>query len=164
MTVILPELRNYNLFPRYSSDLFTIETNVSSDSTQCVMRVTPTMTTTTHIPSVTSLLKKYLPSILESTCFNDKNIPFHKEVLQTEIGHLFEHILLEYLAKEHSLLGFGEGVYNGTTQWDWTTNPHGTFHITIHSRPQTILLNRALQQSILLLETILTSTKQSITN
>ncbi|KKR25220.1 MAG: hypothetical protein UT56_C0002G0034 [Candidatus Levybacteria bacterium GW2011_GWB1_39_7] len=54
---------------------------------------------TDQLPKTFEILNKMLPSIFKSKCYNDKNLPFFIEVRSTEIGHLFEHIMLEYICQ-----------------------------------------------------------------
>ncbi|HEX9061591.1 MAG TPA: hypothetical protein VF941_15530 [Clostridia bacterium] len=112
--------------------------------------------TTTDMPYISSLLKKELPTILRSKCFNEGNVPFYKEVLSTELGHLFEHILLEYLCMAKIGMGFKEAVFSGITKWDWNKDPYGTFRIEIDvDNSDLVFLTPALKKTINLFESIL---------
>lgn len=112
--------------------------------------------TTTHMPHVSGFLRKELPTILRSTCFNEGNIPFYKEVLSTELGHLFEHIMLEYLCIAKISLGFEEAMFSGVTNWDWNKEPYGTFHIELDVPKEDLLfVSPALNKTIYLFEHIL---------
>lgn len=112
--------------------------------------------TTTDMPYIGKLLQKELPTILRSQCFNEKNMPFYKEVLSTELGHLFEHILLEYLCIGKINVGFDEAIFSGITKWDWNKDPYGTFHIELSMEHEDqIFLQSALQKTIRLFEKIL---------
>jgi cyanophycin synthase-like protein len=86
---------------------------------------------TCDLPATCMILQKLLPSIFTSKCFNDNKYTFTKEVRNTEVGHLFEHILLEYLCIERMNMGYKEAVFNGVTNWNWAEDPKGTFHIEI---------------------------------
>jgi len=111
---------------------------------------------TKDIPSTISLLESYLPSVLYSTCFNDSGLPFAVEAQSTEIGHLFEHILLEYLCYFKLLEGVRSAEYSGVTQWNWEHDPWGVFHITINTGcADSEIFKKAMHQSILLLQIIL---------
>lgn len=115
----------------------------------------PTVTTGV-IPHTYILLKKYLPSILKSKCFNDNNYPFDREVKNTEIGHLFEHILLEYLCMQKMAQGFENPVHNGLTSWNWEKDKRGIFHINIDAgHGNGVILKPALEKSISLTMKIL---------
>lgn len=119
--------------------------------------------TTTHMPYVSSLLKRELPTILRSKCFNEGNVPFYKEVLSTELGHLFEHILLEYLCMAKIGMGFKEAIFSGITKWDWNRDPYGTFRIEIDvEKSDLVFLTPALKKTIHLFENILIYPNTSI--
>ncbi len=87
---------------------------------------------TSHIPTIVDLLKMNLPNVLLTKCFNDDNLPFRIEVKNTEIGHLFEHILLEYLCQLKIAKGFNSATYAGRTRWNWVKDPRGKFHIHLN--------------------------------
>lgn len=102
------------------------------------------------------ILKKQLPTILQSTCFNEGNIPFRVEVMRTELGHLFEHILLEYLCQLKLLKGNEEAVFSGTTDWNWNKYPRGTFQITVSvGKEDRDIFPQAFQKSSDLFEAII---------
>ena len=76
-----------------------------------------------------------------------------KEVRKTEMGHLFEHILLEYLCMEKMEEGATDVVYNGVTWWDWQKEQEGSFHIQVDcGLADNITLAKALGKTILLVE------------
>lgn len=91
------------------------------------MRVFDGKTHTTDLPSTLSVLERSRPEILQADCQNYLGLPFHEEVKDTEVGHLFEHILLGHLA----FLSKKSSAFEGETRWDWKKDPVGTFHITI---------------------------------
>lgn len=95
------------------------------------MRLFGDIVNTRHLPATASILKTNLPSVLESKCFNEEKLPFAIEVTATEIGHLFEHILLTYLCKKKVGQGARRATFRGVTDWNWKKDPWGTFHITI---------------------------------
>lgn len=119
---------------------------------------------TREYPATFSILQKLLPSILKSRCFNEDNIPFFEEVRGTEIGHLFEHILLEYLCELKLLKGYSNVVFSGTTNWNWYREPRGIFHITIDcTDADWDIFPIALRKSVALLTLIMGSSKQQPT-
>ncbi len=112
--------------------------------------------TTTQMPFIRQMLKKDLPTIFRSKCFNEENIPFYKEVISTELGHLFEHILLEYLCLAKINTGFSEATFSGMTRWNWNRDPYGTFHIEIGIDEQDkVFLTQALSKTMTLFQKIL---------
>ena len=111
---------------------------------------------TVHLPRTYAILKKFLPSVLTTECFNDLSIPFYKEVRRTEIGHLFEHILLEYMCRLKIAKGFRSAVYEGRTRWNWERDPKGLFHIHINcGMKDSDILPIALNKSIALVNIVL---------
>jgi len=92
---------------------------------------TPSFTTQEHY-NVLCFLKEKLPSIFLSTCYNDRKLPFKQEVKNTELGHLYEHVLLEYIALLHFARTHVGRDFIGSTSWDWRKNDRGSFQITIN--------------------------------
>lgn len=119
--------------PLYATnEFFSVLAQQERQGAYIIMYMHVPFVNTKDIPSTYNLLSKKLPSVLKSQCFNDKHLPFGKEVRQTEFGHLFEHVLLEYLCILRSQDG-SDAVFSGVTDWNWYQDPRGTFHITIHS-------------------------------
>lgn len=147
---------SHDLFSRVViDDLFTMTIKWEKKKICIDMFVSSHITTRT-LPHVYKTLSLYLPSILTSTCFNDKDLPFSQEVQETETGHLFEHILLEYLCKEKINAGATHAVFSGNTYWNWQQDDYGTFHITIDAQKKDRkYLFFALEQSVSLLKRIL---------
>jgi hypothetical protein len=113
---------------------------------------------TRDIPDTIKLLEEHLPSIFLSKCFNEGNLPFVKEAEQTEIGHLFEHILLEYLCALKKERGVAKHVHNGVTHWNWEEDAWGVFHITVDSgNSDKEIFEEAVNLSIQLILTIFNS-------
>lgn len=143
-------------------DLFTLKITYRKQATKIKMALFIPTVCTKDIPSTIPVLEDYLPSVLHSTCFNDAQLPFALEVRSTEIGHLFEHILLEYLCYFKLQKGHNNAEYSGVTRWDWGRDPFGVFHITINTGSQdTEIISQAMQQSILLLQMILHEAKDA---
>lgn len=137
-------------------NLFTLSVQYNQEDTFMTMQVLLPVTTTAIFPSTKKILEKLLPSILLSTCFNEEDLPFNQEVENTEIGHLFEHILLEYLCLEKLSYGYKEAVFSGRTNWNWQKDEEGTFHIIIDSgHSDAIFFPHAIEKSAILLRGIL---------
>lgn len=129
----------------------------SDESTKIIMRLYTPFVNTKYIPQTYSVLKNQLPSILRSTCFNEYELPFHEEVKHTEIGHLFEHILLEYLCMLKLSSGHNEACFDGVTNWNWKKDPVGTFYIKVTAGfEERDIFPQALQKAIDLTKIILT--------
>ena len=113
---------------------------------------------TKAFPATYKILDESIPSVLTSQCFNDQNLPFCVEVKATEMGHLLEHVLLEYLCIEKLNNGSEEADFSGETSWNWTREPHGTFTIAINCPMNDyIFFFPALEKSIQIIEKILLS-------
>lgn len=126
-----------------------------------ILRLNSRTLYTSELPNVPQILKDRLPEIFGAQCFNDQNLPFHREVEQTELGHLLEHIILEYLCNLKLERGHKNPCFWGITRWDWTRNPKGTFHITIKiARRDSVILPEALERSISLFNLLLNPTTQ----
>lgn len=112
-------------------NVFGVSVTQSQHETRILMKMFYPVITTDTMPLTGSILEELLPSILGSTCFNEENLTFLQEVKNTEMGHLFEHILLEFLCEEKLAEGYEEAIFSGRTNWNWQNDPQGTFHITI---------------------------------
>jgi len=140
-----------------AENLYTLSVDRQEHKTLILMQLLIPQVNTKDFPLTSQLLKIYLPSIFRSTCYNEDNIPFDKEVARTEVGHLFEHILLEYLCILQLENGMDEATYEGVTDWNWIVEPLGTFHITIHVKASELdILQQALERTVTLMNVILT--------
>jgi hypothetical protein len=111
---------------------------------------------TSNLPDTLHILQKFIPSIFECLCFNDGCLGFADEVKDTELGHLFEHILLEYLCKTKVNTAQIDAMYKGETKWNWDKENLGTFHITINAGfKDSYNLKVALKRTMHLMELIL---------
>lgn len=95
------------------------------------MQVNVSFVNTCDIPATYEFLRENYPSVLRTQCFNENNLPFSTEVINTEIGHLFEHILIDKLCSLKIKQGAKSAVINGTTSWNWKKNLYGSFEIWI---------------------------------
>lgn len=133
-----------------------MEIRMYKKGTKIIMKSNSDLLNTADLPYTYKILNRYLPRVLMSKCFNDKNLPFNIEVKSTEIGHLFEHILLEYLCQLKSMDGCSDAVFNGHTDWNWKKYPVGTFHITINTKENDYkILPEAIDKSVKLMKYIL---------
>lgn len=98
-----------------------------------------------HVPNLARHLLSMLPSLREHECINRRNLSFEEELNQTELGHVFEHVILEVL----SLRGI---LTRGQTTWNWQRDPIGMYHITIATGKKLIL-----KESLLVAQAILTN-------
>lgn len=152
MSKYYPNLTPYDL----DHSLYHLNIYPNAFQTKIKMTLDTDFFHTNHLPSTVGQLRKSLPKILKSKCYNDDNLPFRKEVLNTEIGHLFEHILLEYLCNAKISGGAKRAVFRGLTSWDWQKDSKGIFYITLYIQPEDIkFLQTALKSSILLFNRII---------
>lgn len=146
------------------SPSFSLLISQEVQNTLIIMKLNTTAVNTRYIPNITQLLQFYCPSVLKTHCFNERNLPFRQEVKATEIGHLFEHILLEELCLRKLDCGSSSVVFNGRTNWNWIKEPRGLFHITIDAgfSDQLVFpnaLNRAIEVTEQLLSHLPTAQK-----
>lgn len=147
-------------YPNYYSDRwnYSIHSADAHRNRLLHMHVPSSLLYTSSLPGTHALLSQLEPRILQSKCFNNKKLPFTKEVKKTETAHLFEHILLEYLCQEHLLTGGKQAKFSGWTRWNWKKDARGIFHITISgNKTSDEQFTHAFARSVLLFETILAS-------
>lgn len=146
-----------------SENLYTLSIDRKPSKTIILMRLLIPEVNTKEFPLTHQILSVYLPSIFKSICYNEDHLPFAEEVAKTEVGHLFEHILLEYLCIIQLENGLDSATYEGVTNWNWVRDPKGTFHITIRAKAHELdILSQALERTITLTNIIL-SKEQSVT-
>lgn len=137
-------------------DLFTLKITYNRQATIIRMALIAPIINTKEIKNTSSILEYYLPSTLHSKCYNEAKLPFAVEVHSTEIGHLFEHILLEYLCFFKLSDGLSSADYSGVTQWNWEKDPFGVFNIKINSGfGDADIFSKALKEAVLLMQLIL---------
>lgn len=83
---------------------------------------------TAQAPHMPRILFRMFPYMAAQRCRNDYGLSFRSEALSTEIPHLFEHLLLEIQKQVHRGL---ESSLQGETEWNWTLDPRGRFHVTV---------------------------------
>ena len=140
----------------FHSKFFSLAIHPCRPHVTLVMRLNVGIVSTDELPETFPLLKTLLPRVFETQCFNYDRLPFIVEAKHTEIGHLFEHILLTYLCQLQQARGVYSAVYRGETCWNWTSDTRGTFHITIDVPiAEQAVFNKALKKSVTLLHLIL---------
>ncbi|MDP9211761.1 MAG: hypothetical protein M3N59_00595 [bacterium] len=86
-----------------------------------------------------------LPSLREHFCENRNGLPFPEELESTELGHVFEHVMLAVLEQR--------GIRtSGQTTWNWHRDPIGTFHVTISTGKKSLV-----KESLLVAQVVLTN-------
>ena len=140
----------------FVENLFSLAVIQKRTRTRITMDVLYNQINTQEIPFVTDLLEENLPSVLATICYNEQDLPFCEEVQNTEIGHLFEHILLEYLCQYKMKKGARRATYAGRTTWNWVRDPFGRFHIHLTCGTKDAdILPIALEQTVGLMKILL---------
>ena len=148
-------IRFFIPFYTRTTPFYTLKITYDTAKTKIEMFVPNNITTTQDLPGTLPILKNLLPNIFTSECFNYLDTSFEKEVENTEVGHLFEHILLEYLCTTKLLYGYNDAEYSGVTKWNWNKYPRGTFSIQINAHySDRIIFNEALKKAIALMNII----------
>ena len=139
----------------YNLPCFSLEVDETVFGIRLTMELFIENFTTSYFPGTYLTLSRELPRIFKSRCFNRGRLPFRLEVQNTEVGHLFEHILLEYLCQIKLSQGASCAVFKGETWWDWRISRRGTYYIDIqYTRQDKKLFNLALQKTIKLFNEI----------
>lgn len=156
--------RQTHSFPYYqSSDWdYTISVDFSPAISFLDITISPDFLYTTTLPRTAEVLEALEPRVLESKCFNYRRVPFSEEVKKTEIAHLFEHIVLEYLCQESLATGPKRVHFSGLTSWNWHRESRGVFHIKINgTKIENNVFSQALSRSIALFDTILSTSQET---
>lgn len=95
----------------------------------------PSKCTTRHAPHIPKLLFKLLPHLAKHRCDNDKGYTFRRECRETEIPHLFEHLIIELQGQVHKT-----SVLRGETEWNWRVDPRGLFHVHVDYENELLVL------------------------
>jgi hypothetical protein len=141
--------------------LFSLAVIQKRTRTRITMDVLHNQINTEKIPTIIDMLQENLPTVLTTTCYNEEGLSFSEEVQNTEIGHLFEHILLEYLCQYRISKGARRATYAGKTKWNWTRDPFGRFHIHLSCGTKDAdILPLALERTVSLMKIILGYNKQ----
>jgi hypothetical protein len=114
-------------------NLFSLNLTQEKSSAKIIMQLRDAQQVTTEsFPFAAAILRKKIPNVLYTECFNEENLPFHVEVKNTELGHLYEHILLEYLCQLKVARGASGAMFAGRTRWNWIRDPRGLFYISLN--------------------------------
>lgn len=115
----------------FSSEYFSLKVSPTKGKVLIEMQTLQSFVNTKNYPLTYLIIQRNLPSVLRTKCYNEKHLSFYEEIKATELGHLFEHILLEYLCLQKSVVCKQSAVFNGRTKWNWIKNPYGSFEITV---------------------------------
>ncbi|MBI2420719.1 MAG: hypothetical protein HYV38_01395 [Candidatus Levybacteria bacterium] len=152
MSIIDEDLNKFSL----KLDFYSLIVSPQKKETFITMSLNTAHFHTNAFPRTYSILEKTIPGIFRSKCFNDEDLPFSQEVLNTEIGHLFEHIILEYLCQIKLQKGAKKALYKGFTNWNCKKDKKVTFHIILYmNQAEQEIFAEALDKSIKVLDYIL---------
>ncbi len=114
--------------------------------------------TTKAWPKTFEILKKRVPGVLKTQCFNEENLPFRQEVKRTEVGHLFEHLVLEFACMLKIKEGHPCATHCGRTFWNWENDRKGIFwiYLDIPAKEKKFLVG-SVARSISVIEEIMGS-------
>jgi hypothetical protein len=114
---------------------------------------------TSYYPRTFSTLRKVMPKVLTTECFNEAGKPFCQEVKNTELGHLFEHILIQKMTDIKKYRNELQ-IFDGMTSWDWNADRYGSFDIWVSGRvTDLVAFFMAVTQTIEVFNQILNSNK-----
>ncbi len=140
-------------------DFCSLSFDYQPEQTIIDMALTIPHVTTATMPQTFLFLEKFAPTVLLTTCHNDLDLSFAEEVKDTELGHLFEHLVLDHLARHDRSDSVMPRIYTGTTDWNWYINPRGTFSITLSvGENEKHRLSEAIDWACAILERIIFST------
>lgn len=138
------------------SSFFNYLVNQRPDHAEITIQFHTDFYTTQPLPATIEVLETIIPRIFKHKCFNNHNRTFKKEAEQTELGHLFEHILLEFLCRYKFHEGEKNITLKGLTEWNWQQDPKGIFHISLNTTTKDQqLLQSAIENTSHVMETIL---------
>ncbi len=141
----------------YSSSDFVIRVHIGDTETYIYTKFFTEEFSTLEFFNTVNVLKAQIPGVLETICHNDLNLPFCEEVKNTELAHLFEHILIQELADARNAQGNYKD-YSGETAWDWTADEKGVFHVTISATSEDLdIIEESCNKSVGILSEILSS-------
>lgn len=146
---------------KYNSPQYSLDIGLKQETLLITMQLHSLPLSTRNLAKTNRILEKNLPSIFNQ-CFNDENLCFYDEAKNTEIGHLFEHILLENLVITSQITKkVNKAIMSGRTSWNWEKEPVGRFHIKLNpvEIPRSKLFE-CLRESINLTDTIINSGKK----
>lgn len=142
----------------YNSSIFQLKYTFQDNTMALHMQMLLPHVSTGSIPNNVEFLAKNCPGVLKTQCFNEQNLPFFIEVKNTELGHLFEHLLLHQLCSKKISKGHNQAEFKGVTQWDWEKEPYGSFRITINlSREDLKFFTKSLRATITVFEKLVST-------
>ncbi len=108
-----------------------LEIRVLPDDRRILLRVQmpdPERYLTSQVPHVPKLLFQMIPRLSKHTCENGAGLSFRQECQNTEIPHLFEHLIIELQLQAQRR---PTDLLRGETEWNWSVDPRGHFQVTV---------------------------------
>jgi hypothetical protein len=100
---------------------------VCPDRVDVVIKVESEAATRTSLDSaVADRALELLPGLARHRCFNEGGRTFAEELADTEVPHLFEHVVLELMAAAGSPRSL-----RGETAWDFKLDGRGVFRVSL---------------------------------
>lgn len=84
------------------------------------------MMRTSSTPGLTGRVLEILPTLEKHLCENPAGRSFAEELADTEIPHLFEHVVMEIMA-----LAGSPRTLRGQTRWDFRRDGRGVFRVSV---------------------------------
>lgn len=81
---------------------------------------------TATAPGVADRALELLPELETHLCHNDTGRSFAEEIADTEVPHLFEHVVMELMARAGSPRSL-----KGETSWDFRRDGKGVFRVSV---------------------------------
>lgn len=139
-----------------SSNFFDYQYTHTSELTLIKIRFNLPFFNTDSIPQTFSFLQQQFPGVLTTKCFNKTGLPFTQEVTATELGHLFEHILIRKIYDLKKISGEDNFIVEARTDWDWKKEEKGIFNIFVKWGAWNFaLFDQAIEETSLLCENLL---------
>ena len=95
----------------------------------------PERLVTSQVPHLPRRLFRLLPEMATHRCENGHGLSFRQECRDTEIPHIFEHLIIELQGRAQPV-----EVLRGETEWDWSVDPWGQFHVTVEYENELLAL------------------------
>jgi hypothetical protein len=81
---------------------------------------------TSSVPGLAERALRVLPTLEMHWCDNPSGRPFAEEIADTEVPHLFEHVIMEIMA-----LSGSPRTLKGKTRWDFKRDGKGVFRVSV---------------------------------
>src|SRR5574340_694360 len=100
---------------------------VGADRIDAIVRIDdPAELRTSLDDAITARVLDLLPDLASHRCVNDDGLTFAEELADTEMPHLFEHVVLELMAECGSPRSL-----KGETTWDFKRDGRGVFRVSL---------------------------------